>query len=186
MGSRTIRSIPCGLQIATARRTLGQVLDRIRVAQPIDYDRLRRVVREVIPLSPEEPADGTTGEWKAEKPRYYHPDTWAYGSEETTGLLYVDEKLPRLELVAVLAHELGHACTVSEDVEARGSMLEDEWASELTALWYAVERWGFRSETNAIRPKLNRLHHGPWPGEEFETEQGKFIIGKDYVCREVS
>ncbi len=185
MRSRTIRSIPCSLQTAAARRTLGKVLDRIRLAQPVDFARLLRVVREVIPLAPEETADGTTGEWKADKPRDDDPATWVYGYEATPGLLSVDEKLPRLELVAVLAHELGHACTVSEDLEARGSMLEDEWVSELTALWYAVERWGFQAEMNAIRPKLNRLHHGPWPGEEFETEQGKFIIGKDYVCRKL-
>ncbi len=180
-----IHGIPCHLQTAAARRTLGEVLDRIQSAQPQDYAQLRRFVRKVVPLAPEETEDGTMGQWKEEKPPEYDETNWNEydASGGTPGILYVKEDLSRPELVAIMAHELGHACTTPDDLKARGSILEDLWTSELTALWYAVERWGFRREMNIIRPKLNRLHHGPWPGDEFDTGQGKFIIGKDYICR---
>jgi hypothetical protein len=58
------------------------------------------------------------------------------GPEETSGILYVNEHRPLIELVAMFAHELGHACTVPKNLKSRGRCLEDEWASELTALWY--------------------------------------------------
>jgi len=185
MKSRCINDIPCRLHIA-AQRTLREVLDRILLAQPVDYERLVRVVREVVPLSPEETKDGTVGEWKADEPRDDDAATWEYGFGETPGILYVDEDLPPLKLVAIMAHELGHACTVPEDREARGLGLEDEWASELTADWYAVKRWRFDAEIKPLRDWLDPQHHGSWPGEKLSTGQGEFFIDEDYVCRKRS
>jgi hypothetical protein len=185
MKSRCIHGIPCRLHTA-AQRTLREVLDRIQSAQPVDYGRLVRVVREVVPLPPEETEDGTMGGWKADEPRDDDAATWEYGFGETPGILYVNEDLPLPELVATMAHELGHACTVREDLEARGSELEGEWTSELTAHWYAVTRWGFGAEIEPLRDRLDRRHHGPWPGETFSTGQGEFFIGEDYVCRKLS
>jgi hypothetical protein len=181
MRPRPIRGIPCRLQTTDARRTLGDVLDRIRSAQPEDYERLLGVVSEVAPLSVEETADGTLGEWKADK-ETDDQATWCYAKGETPGIIYVKEQLSRRKLVAIMAHELGHACTTDEDIEERGSWLEDEWASELTADWYADKRWGFGAELKSIRKRRDRMHHGAGPGESFSTEHGEFRIDEDYVC----
>src|SRR5690242_11873857 len=62
----SIHGIECRRLGDAARLALEEVLARIRSAQPEDYQRLLRVVKEVVPLSPEETEDGTQGEWKAE------------------------------------------------------------------------------------------------------------------------
>jgi hypothetical protein len=183
-----IHGIPCSLRTAIARDTLSEVLDRIRLAQPDDYERLRRVVRDVIPLSPEETQDGSDlGEWKMDKAQDDDPKTWGYGcGDETPGIMYVNEGLPRRKLVPTMAHELGHACTVKDDLEARGDLPYEEWASELTADWYADKRWGFGAEIDSVRGESRLMHHGPAPGQRFSLEQIEFELGKDYVCRRIS
>jgi hypothetical protein len=181
----SIPDIPCRLRSAAARDALKSVLDTIRSAQPEDYLRLLRVVKEVVPLAPEETEDGTMGEWKQDLADD-DPATWDYGVGETPGVLYIDESHTPTELIAILAHELGHACTVVEDREAREAP-SDEWASEATADWYAVRRWDFGTEMEVRREGRDRLHHGPWPGETVEAgkEKVKFILGEDYVFRKV-
>jgi hypothetical protein len=73
-----------------------------------------------------------------------------------------------LDLVAIVAHELGHAATTEDDLYER-SALPPEWASECCADFYAY-RWGFGPELRAARPYASAGHHGPGPDEEFTCE----------------
>jgi hypothetical protein len=159
-------------------------MNRIQLAQQEDDDRLLRVVREIAPLLPEETNDGTQGEWRKELPRDDDPETWDYGFGETPGILVVNENVAQTALTGLLAHELRHVCTVQEDLKKRGP-IEDEWASELTADWYAVVRWSFRAEVEAIRANSDLLHHGPSIGERVSTEVGVFWIDDNFVAHRV-
>src|SRR4051794_18641201 len=75
--------IACKLNSGPALRAATQVLDRIRAAQPEDYNRLIRVVRDIVPLGAGEKQDGTLGEWFADHPNENNPATWGYGYDET-------------------------------------------------------------------------------------------------------
>jgi hypothetical protein len=134
-----------------------------------------------------EAEDGTGGEWKPDKQPDYDETNWyEYApSGRTQGILCIDENAPEHELVAKLAHELGHACTTQDDLDARQSP-EDEWASEWAADWYAVKRWGFGAEIESIRDNRDRLHHGPSPGKPFSTETGDYFLDEDYICHKPS
>ncbi len=100
------------------------------------------------------------------------PTTWDYGFGETPGVIKLVEKIPIEDLPGVLAHELGHAATRSEDLERRGP-ISDEWSSELAADWYAY-KWGFGRQIARERKTRDWLHHGPCPGSTFkESYDGK-------------
>jgi hypothetical protein len=180
MAAFTVRGVPCDLQNDEARLILGEVLDRIQAAQPDDFDRIRRVVREVRPLTDKHKEDGTMGEWFEDK-ESDDVSAWGYGCGlETPGVLCVDEELPRTEFIAVLAHELGHACVVGDDLENRGDCPEDEWCEEATASWYPVKRWGFRAELESTRSTWDTMHGGPWPGETATVGGTTYLVDEDF------
>jgi hypothetical protein len=76
--------------------------------------------------------------------------------------------------LGVVAHELGHAATRRFDDLPRRQAPSDEWASELTADWYAY-RWGFGRQVAHFRKHRDWGHHCVGPG-------GKFSM--DYPCRD--
>lgn len=160
--------VPCRLPGAAAE-AFREVLEQVRDGWPDDWARIRQVVREVLPLAPGEGADGTLGEWRADRPRSGVPSTWGYGVGETPGVLLVDPALEADALRAVIAHELGHACTVMEDLDGRGTDVFEEWRSEATADWYAY-RWGFGPVIDRTRAGRDWTHHGPEPGTEMVVE----------------
>jgi hypothetical protein len=82
------------------------------------------------------------------------------------GTLYVAEHHP--DLIATVAHELGHAATRWEDTTRRGGP-SDEWKSELAADWYAY-RWGFGRAIARGRKTRAWLHHLGGPGFRFSED----------------
>jgi hypothetical protein len=88
-------------------------------------------------------------------------------------------------LAATIAHELGHACTSNDDCERRG-VLDDEWASELAADWYAY-KWGFGRLIARDRKNRNWLHHGPAPRSHFSIIGGDttfhYRVSRRFVAR---
>ncbi|WP_439628899.1 ImmA/IrrE family metallo-endopeptidase [Gemmata sp.] len=157
-----VSAVPCSLVSAAARRQLAAVLAQIGRYCPADRERIGRVVRAVEPLSAEAVADGTMGEWLEDSPSADDPATWGYGTAETPGVVVINERLPEPAFRATLAHELGHACCVLEDVE-RTNAPNDEWAEEAAADWYAY-KWGFGPLIGRMRRRRDWLHHGANPG----------------------
>ena len=91
-------------------------------------------------------------------------------------------------LASTLAHEFGHACSRWEDLERRQAP-SDEWASELTADWYAY-KWGFGRLIARQRKTRDHLHHGPGPGETCELGQldrsmRRFRVTRSFVVHEM-
>ncbi len=179
--------IPCSLKTAEARQALETVLARIQERHPKDLERLVGAVESVEPITGAD--DGTQGQWVARKPTeaYGHPSLeWGY-TVPAPGVLYVreDDK----HLVAVIAHELGHACSVKEDLQRRGQLLKDGWASELAADWYAY-RWGFGREIARLRPHRDRKHHLVGPGQEYEEDRGgttyRFRVSRNFEVTLIS
>ncbi len=156
----TVEGIRCKLRKAGARKAVGKVLRQIRQRFPQDYERLKSRVRGIRPLANRDTKDGTLGEWK-ELPETEDPRTWDRGD----GVLYLKED-KQDHLIPTIAHELGHACTELIDLLRRGEVPFDEWASELTADWYAY-KWGFGRQIAKARKTRNWSHHGPPPGSEF-------------------
>jgi len=73
-------------------------------------------------------------------------------------------KTPEFVVIAAIAHELGHACTTQEDFEKRKRIIDDEWASESCADYYAY-RWGFGREIRRHNKTRYVRHHGGLPGD---------------------
>jgi hypothetical protein len=137
----SIHSILCRIRSRGLRRAIRQVLDQVRERRPRDFGRLRSLVRIIVPLPKAEARDGTLGRWQKNSPVRDDPSTWAWGFEDTPGILYLSEGIEAAHAVAVVAHEFGHGCATDSDLKRRGDV-GDEWAEELTADWYAY-KWGF-------------------------------------------
>ncbi len=127
-----IHGIKSCLRTLRACQAVALVLRQIRKRFPSDYVRLKETVREIRPLSEEETADGTLGEWKRLPcdPDPDDPGTWY----QQAGVIYLAEHGDH-DLIATVAEELGHACTRLIDLDRRGKMPVEEWRSELTADW---------------------------------------------------
>lgn len=92
---------------------------------------------------------------------------------------------PRWALIAVLAHECGHAVTTKREVKARGRgfKFDPEWALELCASRY-VFKWGFEKEYRRLsaRPEA-RAHIGGLPGQNLVIQYGARRSRKTAVLR---
>lgn len=171
------------------RNAIRVVLTRISEQFPDDHATLCRIVLAIEPLADEDAAKGIRGKWQGQEERSDDPMTWSWGfSKPAPGTLYLIDRREK-HAVALVAHELGHAITTFFDLQMRGDA-EDEWASELTADWYAY-RWGFCAEIEAHRPTRDWRHHGVPPGGAYEVhlQEGKvacYEVGSDFTVRCVS
>jgi hypothetical protein len=151
------------------RLALRQTLSQIRDRHPRDFGRVQALVREILPLPAAEEAEGTIGRWEPSPPRADDPATWDWGTGDTPGVLFLSESAHVLNPVALVAHELGHACTTLEDRDRRGACWTAEWAEELAADWYAY-KWGFGRIIARNRRYRNWMHHGAAPRSTFAVE----------------
>ena len=187
--------IPCRLRTELARHAVSRVLGRIGKRFPDDFARLSDRVRMIRPLPKRRAADGTHGEWIARtfEQIYWNADPFELSDEIRlqwdewhSGVVEVLE-VGRTEsqLLAVIAHELGHACSTREDISRRAAPF-DEWGSEAAADWYAY-RWGFGRYIGAGRKSRSLGHHGPGPGKtvDWSGEQGTttYKLTSNFVYR---
>jgi hypothetical protein len=170
-----VHGIPCFLG-ASMRREIGGVLVRIRNRCRADYQDIIRLVREIKPVSAEEAADGTQGEWRADQGRSDDPSTWSYGIDRTPGVLLLLDEYGDMHTRAVIAPEFGHVCTRMGDRNRRGCIYAEEWISELAADWYAY-KWGFGRLIARHRKHRDWGHHAPAPGSTFT------VTHDDTTCR---
>lgn len=156
----TIYGIPCSLKSRRLRGAIRLVLGRIRRRAPEDFERIRaRVMEFTVLLEPLE-AHGFAGKWI--------PDgSWAE-LFTARGLIALTDRPGNL--MAIAAHEIGHACTRKEDAERRAVTLPgSRWAIEMCADYYAY-KWGFGRHMARARKAQDRLYHGPAPGETVLSE----------------
>jgi hypothetical protein len=184
-----IHGIPCRVRSRELRRAIRQVIDQVRERCPRDFARLRRLVREIRPLSGRERREGTLGRW-VEDPETGDP--WEWGPDELQGafpgVLLLSEELDPACLVATVAHELGHACTTDADMDRRGPVFTDAWASEFSADWYAY-KWGFGKHIARQREHRHFGHHGAGPGQRFavgsDGRERWFRVTRNFVVQEI-
>ncbi len=143
---------------------IDHVLDRIRGVNEIDYKRILFRVSGFHPLDPNIQPEGTEG--LVVRARYCRPGTPdQLFSEDFDSSGRIDLLGSHVHLLAILSHELGHACTRCEDVDLRDRPPFDrDWAREACADYYAF-RWGFRCEIEAYQRERDPAHHTPLPGE---------------------
>ena len=77
-------------------------------------------------------------------------------------------KLGWSDLIAIIAHECGHAITREREFEKRDGV-SSEWASELCADFHAF-RWGFEKQIRAHAHQRSVAHHCVLPGEVISME----------------
>ena len=82
--------------------------------------------------------------------------------------------------VALVAHELGHACAREEDLEARDNGVAFTWALEMCADSYAY-KWGFGREIARDRKRRDMRHHGPALGATSTIEGNYGVMFRYHV-----
>lgn len=155
-----ILNIRCELQTAEGIAALLKVLNVISESFTEDFERIRARTFRVAPHPSPEPGD--LGECK---PHFVDGDTfWSHPDRETNP--YFDDQVDVFvveegdDLVATIAHELGHVATIPEQENvAYQQIVEDgEWAREALADLYAL-KWGFADELEAFEAIRDRMHH---------------------------
>jgi len=191
MSPRPIHGIGCTIGSARVRRAIARVLRAVR-RHPRDWARLRRRVRAFRYLATED--DMTAGQWIGDpadelrlRPRPDDPGTWArQGQEGHLGAGWIElsrraARLPWPRLVALVAHECGHAVTRAREFDQRSGLI-DEWASELCADRHAF-RWGFEREVRADAPHRFFGHHAALPGELIWLNDEAFTVDRHFYLR---
>ena len=160
--------IECTLRSRRACSAIELVLSRVRARYPRDLKRLRRVLKRFEPLPREEATlrEGRIAGRVRPADEDANPDY--YDALGKPCVVSVNSRLST-SLVAVIAHELGHACTSQADFDRRAGH-RDEWTFEMCADNYA-HKWGFGEEIERHRHERVFSHHGPAPNSEF-TESG--------------
>lgn len=147
-------------------------LDRIRKKAPKDYNRLIGLVLAFVSC---EMGEGIVlGRWINVRRREEYMNTEGLDLEGAPGLVLLEKSISPEVIICVVAHELGHAATLIDDLERRGPVSE-EWQHEMAAEWY-MYKWGFGRESARQRKNMNVAHHGAGPGQTFH----EFIDGTVY------
>lgn len=163
------------------------VILKIADKSEADCDRVTGRVRLIEPL-PRNAYELTAGRWALYPqpgPRDCPPDddywTW-YG----VGKIQVRERddWEPWQALAVFAHEFGHVAARKADVEKRARVIDDEWANESVADYYAY-KWGFGRQIRRLAKRRPLGHHGALPGETIIVGTGKeereYRMSRDFV-----
>jgi len=147
---------------------------------PRDYARVVARVARFRLLTRAERADGTVGWFKALPPRMLllHPMLSVRVPEDDENRRGVIALAPDTSRGHV-AHEFGHAVASYED-QARRQAPDDEWASELTADWYAY-KWGFGRDVARDRPTRRFGHHCVGPGQKISLGERWWRVSRRFV-----
>jgi len=179
-----IYGIRCHLRNRATRRAIRETLKQIRAYNLSDFRALQSLVREIVPLPKAKQKRGTLGERIAEQPNLDDPSTYGYGIDRTPGRLFLREYFDdREDAVATVAQELGHACSTRLEIERRCAAIDEEWASELNADWYACMKWGFGKLIARIRPRRDERHHSFKPGTSFELRGRNYRVTRHFCMR---
>jgi len=149
------------------RQAIRTVLRQVREHSPEDFERLRQRVLRFVPLAKRYHVAGMWTRPHRVSAKWGYPGAWSQGVVR----LYEAYSYK----IALVAHELGHACTTESDYKRLGGGFDVEWEAELLADKYGY-KWGFGRQISQHR-KLNRSleHHGLVPGTIFTVEDSQSI-----------
>lgn len=146
--------IPCSIESKPLCETVAMVLRQIRQRAPDDFMHLQNLVSGFAPLR--------NSQLERVRARFEGHGKCPELDFSAPGEVRIREGIA--DAVAVVAHELGHACTREDDFEDRlNNPLGEACALELCANYYAF-KWGF--EEQITRADRDVLHQGPLPGGE--------------------
>ena len=206
MNNQLLEGIVCSIEAPGIQGAIEQILRQIRQRKPRDYDRLASRILEIMWLSREDEAKGIKGGWRSRgeiEPPDVIPDfviadereletnrklrqQYQEGLRGVIGLARACSSLARWQIIALVAHEFGHACTNYEDIEPRNSPYfdgfdADEWSLELCADMYAY-RWGFGREMRRAISSRDPIHHLTGPGGIIQIDDRLYRISRHFVC----
>lgn len=170
-----VKNIFCVSTDRTFFDAIGNTLDRIREKAPKDYDRLVGLVLAIVVCEMDE--GGPYGEWMGALRRKEYRNAYGLETLGSPGFVLLNKDIPPDRRIGVVAHELGHAATIFNDLMRRGPVSE-EWRHELTADWYAY-KWGFGLEIARRRKNQDWGHHCVGPGKSIQD----FIDGEVYCYK---
>lgn len=182
-----IFGIPILLRSVRTHKVIKQVLLQIRGRAPKDFKKVQDRVCKIIPLPLREGKDGTIAEWVRlpRTPKFLNdPKNWGKELDGGPGYLKIAENLPHPRWAGTLAHEFGHVCADFVDWQCRGECPSDEWASELTADWYAY-KWGFGKEVAKYRKNRAWTHHCAGPGRKIEVNGVSYFVTRNFVMKKL-
>ena len=187
----SVSGMPVEIQNPRVRRAIQTVIRGI-CRHPRDWARVRRRVQSIRYLTTE---DGETdGEWltdpeaaqRLKKRQSANPRLWYLGDVhfQVPGWIEISREvtgLPWIRLVAIIAHELGHAMTRESEFYKRSSV-NSEWAIELCADRYAF-RWGFERHIRVHAPFRLFAHHAGLPGQKIFVGDQAFKVDRNFFLR---
>src|ERR1043165_3537291 len=139
MNKSLVHGIPCRLRNQRSRRVVARVLRQIKEKFPKDFARLKSLVYAVIPV-PDHDSPDTMGRWlpvaittPGQSPvliDYSINGVVGDWDEISSGFVQIreDNCVSDSSLTAIVAHELGHACSTSADIKRRQAPI-DVWCA---------------------------------------------------------
>ncbi len=180
-----IWDIPCYIDNPIFTDAIHGVLLQIKERNPKDFQRLQKLVLVIKPFDNAGEAD--LGECLGVNTSPVDQVTRDICAWEKQSVIMLAGRIPHDHLIAVVAHEFGHAATRAIDLYRRGhkNNVESKWRSELTADWYAY-KWGFGRQITEHRPMRDWRQHSTAPGSTFKKEYGDgeifhFKISRNFV-----
>ncbi len=166
----------------TYRRVVTYVMDRIKETNPDDHRVLEEFVLSVDVTDFSD--DAAMGEWKpSREPTFEEIRADVRVADGIFfGKVLLAPDISEEKLVAIVAHEFGHAATTDDDLIDVGGP-SDAWRSELAADRKAIG-WGFKTEILSHRETVDRLHHAV--GEWIEIDGVRWRITEDLRMEEMA
>jgi hypothetical protein len=160
---------------AALTEALYSTIKQIRARRPTDWARIAPRIQRFGWLSAKQASTGTVAEVFRIEPKSLRAKfDWDSATHEqleqhererdsyTWDVAVLFARSLDEDMVAVVAHELGHVATTRDDFDRRDG-LDGEWASESCADYYAY-RWGFARAIRRHQRSRNLGHHGTLPG----------------------
>ncbi|MBU1698620.1 MAG: hypothetical protein KJ970_04885 [Candidatus Eisenbacteria bacterium] len=188
--TRPILGVATDITSPRLRRAIARVFRAIQ-KHPKDWARLRRRVRGILLKDLIDNDPSCLGMWVTDSrekklflaerrcrslpldPKFHVPGHILI----STGV----DRLPWPRLVALIAHECGHAVTREHEFNKRDGH-DSEWSSELCADRHAF-RWGFEREMRVFAQHRDFGHHAVLPGEIIWQEGIAFKVDRYFYLR---
>lgn len=185
---KDILGFRCSIDDAKVRKAIRSVLERVRKKSPEDFKRLRRRGLSFSWLPKEETRNGTKGHFYTEKPNISpcevekNPDI--IDEPNWPGGVKISRELTDSSVIAIIAHELGHAATISRDFHKRRRVFPSLYlADEACANKYAF-KWGFSKQLRKERKRLgSAAQHLVLPGQSVQFGEDVYKMTRNFYLR---
>ena len=144
----------------------------VRCNSKSDFSRLLHQVIGIESLDDTDGFDDCLGLWESSDRDVNGPGTVLVRSKWLNG-----RQISEKPFMAILAHELGHACGTMDEIRSR-NMPDNSWAEETVADMY-VYKWGF---AGLIKGKKNAgMSGGLKPGRQEVINGTTYVLSSDFT-----